>query len=117
MPLPPDRRDLELLRGQLVGLRHGIEAALAQCEHQLDRLIAPPTPDVPQTRLPLDEVARRLGCSVDTVRRRIADRSLPASRDGGRLYITYADLAAYQAAQRPAAPTALPSRSRRRRAG
>jgi excisionase family DNA binding protein len=62
-----------------------------------DRSLEPgriPTRDAAQM-LTIQNVADRLRCSVDTVRRRIADGRLRALRDGGLIRISEADLTAY----------------------
>ncbi|MGH2997826.1 MAG: helix-turn-helix domain-containing protein [Gaiellaceae bacterium] len=48
--------------------------------------------------LTLVQAADRLGCSTRTLRRRIADGSLPAFRDGGLVRVRVGDLERYVAA-------------------
>ena len=64
----------------------------------------PSTPDQPGTPLPrllpLAEAAEVLGCSMKTLRRRIAAGELPVIRDGRLVRVHPTDLARYVAARR-----------------
>jgi excisionase family DNA binding protein len=62
--------------------------------------------------LSVSTVARLLGCSDRTVRRRIDDRSLPAVRDHGRMMIREDELLDYIEQLERVSPA--PARSRRR---
>lgn len=57
-------------------------------------------PDAPLL-LSYDQVADRLGCSVSTVERRVADGVLRAVRDGRQVRVRTADLDCYVAALAP----------------
>jgi excisionase family DNA binding protein len=61
----------------------------------------PPAPRrEPPQLLTLAETARALGCSIKTLRRRIATREMPAIRDGRLLRVDAEDLRRYLAMRR-----------------
>jgi excisionase family DNA binding protein len=57
-------------------------------------------------RIPIAEAARRLGCSVKTIKRRGAEGRLEIVKDGSRLYLPQASLRAYADAKQAAAEQA-----------
>ena len=57
-------------------------------------------------RIPIAEAARRLGCSVKTLKRRAAAGRLEIVKDGSRLYLPEAALRAYAGEQQAAAEQA-----------
>ena len=57
-------------------------------------------------RIPIAEAARRLGCSVKTLKRRGGDGRLQIVKDGSRLYVPEASLRAYTGEKQAAAEQA-----------
>jgi excisionase family DNA binding protein len=62
--------------------------------------------------LTLAETADRLGCSVKTLRRRIATGALPAFKDGGLVRVPERALAAYVSSRTGKAMTVSPPSAR-----
>ena len=62
--------------------------------HPMRRRSSATPVDVPRL-LTRQEVADHIGCSLDSVDRRIADGRLPAIRDGRLVRIAWADLQAF----------------------
>jgi hypothetical protein len=57
-------------------------------------------------RIPIAEAARRLGCSVKTLKRRGTDGRLEIVKDGSRLYVPEGSLRAYTGEEQAAAEQA-----------